>query len=659
VLVSIDTLRADHLPAYGYRGVETPAIDALRRDGILFENAYAHVPLTLPSHASLLSGLLPPESGVRDNLGYRLAATHRTIAKELQERGYATGAFVTAYVLRRETGLAEGFAAYSDVQDPGAGGVAASALRRPGRDALGEAVRWLGTVRGGPFFLFLHLYEPHAPPASEEPFRSRYPPYDAAIATADALVSDLVQALKQADAYDDSLLVLLSDHGEGLSDHGEREHGLLLYREALHVPLVLKLPGGTGAGRSVARAVGLVDVLPTVADVLHLPRNPGLPGASLLDETPPRRGGVYGETYYPEIHLGWSGLRSAISERAHLVSGARQELFRLAEDPREERSVSSAAEGRELEAVLAKEPPELEAPRADAESAEALRSLGYLAGPGGGREPGASRPDPRDHVGDYEALEDALTAARRGDAARAADQLTVVLKREPGLFDAEWELGAVLTRLGRYAEADGAFQKAAALAPSLGPVVGLSAAEVELALGRLDAAQAHARVALEVDPARAHGVLAKAALARGDLKEAESEANRVAGGPRARSEKALVLAQVNGLRGQFRESLATLDVLRASLEGRPLQNLEFLRGEALDSLGRPEEAERAFRAEIEAFPRNLEAYGRLAGLLRRARRSREEVQQVVDAMCTANPGREAASAAALIPGARPCAPQGR
>ena len=602
-----------------------------------------------------MTGLLPPESGVRDNIGYRLAETHPTIASVLTARGYAGGAFVSAYVLRRETGLGRGFSAYLDVQDENGGGIAASSLRRGGRETLGEALRWLGTIQGRPFFLFLHLYEPHAPPSSEEPFRTRYAlPYDAAIATADSLVGDLVQALKRKAVYEKALVVVLSDHGEGLSDHGEREHGLLLYKEALHVPLILKLPGARDAAGTIDRPVGLIDLFPTVTAVLGLPSTPGLPGTSLLSETPPARKGIYGETPDPEIHLGWSPLRSVISDHLHLISGPSPELFRLAEDPREEKNVYGGGEARDLERVLGGEPAGLEPPRSDAENAEALRSLGYLAGPAERDEKGGSRPNPRDHVADYEALQEAMGSARQGQAAAAALGLSRFLERNPGVFDAQWQLAAVLTHLGRYSEAAEAFRKAAILAPSLAPTVGLSAAEVELALGRLDAARDHARAALALDPSRAHGILARVALARNDLGAAEGEARLLDGSPRAGTEQALVLAQVSGLRGRFADSLETLDRLKASLEGRPLANLEFLRGEALVELRRPGEAEAAFRAETEAFPRNLEAYSRLAAVLRGAGRRPEEVQGVVDAMCAANPGKEAASAARRIPGARPC-----
>ncbi len=232
VVVSVDTLRADHLPVYGYRGVQTPALDALGRDSIVFTNAYSNVPLTLPSHAALLTGLLPFENGVRDNIGFRLAPARRTLATLLQSASYATGAAVSSYVLRADRGLAAGFDYYDDSMPNN------PTRERAGMESAAALAKWGGAVRDRPLFLFLHIYEPHAPYTPPEPFASRYAsaPYDGEIAAADAAVGSFVDFLNRAGLYDRAILVFLSDHGEGLGDHGEEEHGVFLYREALRVP---------------------------------------------------------------------------------------------------------------------------------------------------------------------------------------------------------------------------------------------------------------------------------------------------------------------------------------------------------------------------------------------------------------------------------------
>src|SRR6202521_757107 len=250
VLISIDTLRSDHLPAYGYRRVETPAIDALRRDAVLFTRAYSHVPLTLPSHCSILSGRLPGDHGVRDNVGYHFdAATHQSLPMVLKQAGYATGGAVSAYVLRVETGISRGFDFWdSQVAMQFSAGLAQS--RRPGQETARLALDWLHGVAGRPFFLFLHLYEPHSPYTPPEPFASRYKdsPYDGEIANADAVVGGVLAELRRLGVYERAVGVLLSDHGEGLGEHGEAENGMLLYRTTLQVPLLLKLPGARRGG---------------------------------------------------------------------------------------------------------------------------------------------------------------------------------------------------------------------------------------------------------------------------------------------------------------------------------------------------------------------------------------------------------------------------
>src|SRR6266849_2208622 len=222
VLITIDTLRADHLPAYGYRGVATPAIDSLRRDGVLFSSAWSHCPMTLPSHVSILTGQLPAEHGVRNNVGFDFQPDRNpTIAQALQRHGYATGAMVSAFVLRGRTGLARAFETYDDVDEVSRSATALD-LERPASVTAQHAIEWIRTRRKRPFFLFVHFFEPHAPYEPPEPFRSRAAdPYDGEIATADAAVGQVFDELKRRNIYKDALIILTADHGEGLGDHGE------------------------------------------------------------------------------------------------------------------------------------------------------------------------------------------------------------------------------------------------------------------------------------------------------------------------------------------------------------------------------------------------------------------------------------------------------
>jgi choline-sulfatase len=653
VLVSVDTLRADHLPAWGYRGVATPALDALGADSIRFENAYTHCPLTLPAHVSLLTGLLPPESGIRSNIGYRLdAGRHPTLATLLAARGYATGAAVSAYVLRRTTGLDAGFDFYDEVTTA-AGVRTAGEVQRPGPDTVRAALAWLRGVHGRPFFLFVHLYEPHTPYAPPEPYRSRYgASYDGEIAAADAAVGTLVAGLRDLGLYDRSLIVFVSDHGEGLGDHGEAEHGILLYREALHVPLLLKLPGSARRGESESAPVGLRDVLPTVLAVLGLAPPAGARGRNLLDPAPTRAAAVYSETYYPRIHLGWSELRSLMDSRHHYIEGPRPELYDVVPDPaeRHDRIAEEGTVARALSAALEKESGDFALPApATGEERERLASLGYLAT---GPAPGPARgilPNPRDRLGAYAEMRAALalaTAGRDEEAVRALDR---VLAENPGFVDARVERAAALGRLGRYEDSERAYREAIAIAPTLAGPLSLTLGRVHLEMGRFDEAAAAARRALASDPGPAHELLASVALARGDLDLAEQEARLVESDAGAEARAGVILAEVLARRGHLERALDRLDEgarRNAALGIGPVPYEQFVRGDVLARLGRPAEAEAALRAEIRAFPKHARPYASLAIVVALRGRPLAESRLILSRMQEAIPGPQAAKLAA-------------
>jgi len=651
VLVSIDTLRADHLPAWGYRKVETPAIDALRRDAVLFENAYTHCPLTLPAHVSLLTGLLPPEHGVRSNIGYRLdGASHPTLASLLKARGYATGAAVSAYVLRRSTGLDAGFDFYSEVATA-AGAKAAAEVQRDGQTTVRAALDWLGGVSGGPFFLFVHLYEPHTPWTPPEPYRTRYgATYDGEIAAADAAVSTLLDGLRRLDRYDDAVVVLLSDHGEGLGDHGEDEHGILLYREVLHVPLLLKLPRSARGGTSESSPAALRDVVPTLAGVLGLGVPPAAHGRDLLSRAGAETAAVYSETYYPRIHLGWSELRSLVDARYHLIDGPRPELYDVVRDPseREDRVADKTALARSMRAALGTSALVAPAP-ATAEESERLRSLGYLAAAGTPVDPPAGLPNPRDRLSSYARVRAALALASAGRDAEAVHALDAVIAENPGFVDARVERAEALGRLGRYREAERAYREAIAVAPSLAAPLSLTLGRVHLEMGSLAEAAAAAREALASEPGPAHELLGSVALAGGRLDEAEREARLVSGDAGAEARAAVVLAEVAARRGQLAAALARAEDAGRTSGARglgPVPWLEFVRGDVLARLGRNEEAEAALRAEIRDFPRHARAYASLAIVSALRGRPLEDSRRILEAMKQAVPGPQSAQLAA-------------
>ena len=650
VVVSIDTLRADHLPSYGYPAVATPNIDALRSESVLFDNAYTHCPLTLPAHASLLTGLLPPEHGVRNNIGYRLDPKHATLAGLLKARGYATGAALSSYVLRRTTGLDAGFDFYADVTTA-AGARTAGEVQRPGPETVRLALDWVRGVRDRPFFLFVHLFEPHSPYAPPEPYRSRYgPSYDGEVAAADGALGTLVAGLREIGVYEKSIVVLLSDHGEGLGDHGEAEHGILLYRETLRVPLMLRLPGGERAASREAAPAGLRDVLPTLARILDLELPAAVRGRDLLASAGASDAGVYSETFYPRIHLGWSELRSLVDARYHLIDGPRPELYDLARDPAERREILSERPqvASAMRGALANGTSDFVPPSpATAEERERLQSLGYLAGGTAAPAASSARSNPRDRVADYEGMRSALALVRQGrdeEAVRAFDR---VLEKNAGFVDVLTERAAALGRLGRYRESVAAYETAIERAPELAPALSLTLGRVHLEMGALAEARAAAGRALASEPDVAHELLASVALAGGQLDEAEREATLVAHDPGARARAAVVAAEVLARRGQPQAALERLEAVRRDQPDiGPVPWLEFVRGDVLARLGRQAEAEAALRAEIQAFPTHARAYASLAIVSALSGRPLSESRRILEDMNQAAPGPRTASLAA-------------
>ncbi len=459
-----------------------------------------------------------------------------------------------------------------------------------------------------------------------------------------------LERLRQEGLYDRSIVILLSDHGEGLMEHGERHHGVLLYRWALHVPLLLKLPGGARAGTVVRTPVQLVDVVPTLTRLLKLPPGEGLPGRSLLDEGGPSRR-IYAETWYPRIHLGWSELRSLVDERHQLIEGPRPELYDIGEDPRQVRDLAAAEAGtlRSLQAEMVRRHPSgFSAPEpVDAEVRERLAALGYL----GGASPATAErpvPNPRDRIQEIEEVEAAFRLGKRQDG-EAVAAFRRLLGKNPRQLDVQLGLAEALVRLERYEEAAASYRAALAIAPAMSGEIGLALARVSLLLERLDDVETHARAGLETSPAQAHELLAWAALGRADLGRAEREAGRALALAPAATGSALALAEVHIQRSELREALTVLEGASARLRstsGGPVRGFELARGDVLARLGRYPEAQAAFRSEIASFPRNSEAYARLAIVLAVEGRRKSEVASLLEAMHAANPQPETALLAA-------------
>jgi arylsulfatase A-like enzyme/cytochrome c-type biogenesis protein CcmH/NrfG len=613
VLISIDTLRSDRLPAYGYDGVETPAIDALRRESILFERAYSHTPLTLPSHVSVLTGTLPTSHGVRDNQGYAFVPGQGPyLPRDLGRYGYATGAAVSAAVLAGASGLAAGWDLYDD-RVPAIPGVALGGVARPGTDTLAAAEPWLRSVAGEPFLLFFHLFEPHLPYDPPEPFASRYASaYDGEIAAADRVVGELFELLRQLELWDRSAIVLMSDHGEGLGDHGEEEHGIFLYREALQVPLLLKLPGGRRAGERVAAPVGLVDLYPTLlglAGVVPAVAAPAVAGVSLLGAGAGPGGkerAIYAETFYPRLHYGWSELRSLIRGRFHYIEAPRPELYNLAVDPRERRDLvrSEPAVAAELGRGLVAHDRALELPApADDETRRRLAALGYLSG---GANPAGELADPKAKITSLADLRRGFDHYRRGEPAQAVPAFRAVLAENPGIVDG-WEyLALSLRRLGRLDESAAAYRGALAAAGDAPRLIHelartLSEAGDQSAAG----AELERLLALAPGDAAGHETLGLVRLRQRRWEDARAASERAVDLDPGRVEAWNNLGVALYSAGRGAEAL---DAWERAVELDPdLWDVLYNLGTSAAGLGRAEQARRALERFVAAAP--PERYG--------------------------------------------------
>ena len=636
-------MRSDHLPAYGYRGVETPNIDGLRGESVLFARAYSHSPLTLPSHVSIFTGVLPSIHGVRNNLGFTFdGARHPTIPSLLEAGGYATGAAVSAYVLRAGTGLGPVFDVYDDdflIAGEGAG----AALERAGRDTVKAAQSWIGNHADQPFFYFLHLFEPHTPYDPPEPFASRFPlAYDGEIASADAAVGDFLAFLKQAGVFDRAIIVLLSDHGEGLGDHGEAEHGIFLYREAIQVPLIIRLPGGTLGATTISEPVQLIDVLPTVMRLAGDGSQPELPGRSLFGRPVGEAASpaIVAETWVPRIHFGWSELWSLIDGRHHLISAPRPELFDMVADPAERTDLieSLPVEAERLAAALAPQVRPLEeALRIDPADADRLRVLGYVGEVAA--TPAGPLPDPKDRIETLHLLNQATELAAAGKTDQAVTQLQALVAENPG-FTAGWlQLATISQTSGRLEEAISAYEETIRLDPSLTAKCGAALASIHQGLRRYDEAELWARRCIAAGSALGHLQLGRIEFARGNLTAAESEARLAMEDPLYRVTGAVFLAEVLAGQGRVDEALGLVEVADDELEAQhldPVPRLHLVRGDLMGRLERFDEAERDFLTEISWYPDNLTAYTNLAVVYYVTRRV-DQARSTLERMVESNP----------------------
>lgn len=488
VLVTIDTLRADRLGVYGNAQVATPRLDRIAREGAWAPEASAHVPLTRPSHVSLFTGRLPVETGVRDNISPAVVPDTPLLAEVLKGSAFQSAAFVSSVVLEASSGLDRGFDTYSASFEGTGDAQFLNSLQRKGDLSAADAIGWLeGRRREAPearLFLWLHLYEPHDPYEPPEPYATRYAgrPYDGEVAYSDELVGRLDDALARLGIRDETLLVITSDHGEGLGEHGETLHGYFAYQTTLRVPFLARGPG-VAPGTRLDATLRLVDVFPSVLEILGLapPAGTRLAGTSLAPalrgERPAVEPVTYAESLVPLLHFGWSDLRVVREGRWKYVEAPRPELYDLAADPGERANLApaQASKAEAMRGVLRRFLDEerraggANAGAVPAELLEKLGALGYVGG-GGTAETATPGADPKDRIEDFrfanDAIRNGLLQLHAKDYAASVARFQAVLKRGIASFEIHFYLARGLMGLGRAREAVPHFEEATRRQPA-------------------------------------------------------------------------------------------------------------------------------------------------------------------------------------------------
>lgn len=450
LLITLDTLRADHVSCYGPSPVDTPNLDSMARKGARIVRAWTPIPLTTPAHATILTGLYPSAHGVRNNGRFRLPDDVTTLAEVLKAANVRTAAFVASFTTLGVFGLSQGFDVYDD--DLGNDSTGERRSRRPANEVVERAIQWLTANAGAPFLLWVHLYDPHFPYEAPAAYQARFPGdhYSAAVAFTDDQLGQLLQALDRTGAGRRTVVVAVADHGEGLKSHGEDHHGLLLYEEALRVPFLVVAPGRIAPGTLIGELTSTVDVLPTALGLLGRAVPPGVQGRDLLaaSATGNERRRVYGETLFPYEELRWSALYAIREGDLKYIKGPDAALFDLSADPGEQHDLTLQRQQdvRRLDAALVDMAGKIANHErlakaagmgaANPDAIERLRTLGYIAGGSTGDGASGALPalggrNPRDMMEVYYALHDAEALQRSNRAKEALERLTRVEKIDP------------------------------------------------------------------------------------------------------------------------------------------------------------------------------------------------------------------------------------
>ncbi len=517
VVVTIDTLRADHLACYGYSHIKTPNIDQLAETGARFANAFTPVPITLPAHTALMTGQYPMATGIHDFSGNKLASGTMTLARVLKGRGYSTAAFLGSAALDSRFGLNEGFDTYYDHFNLGRfREIHLDEIERRGDQVVDLALKWLESHQQRPFFLWVHLYDPHAPYNPPAPFSSLYRshPYDGEIAFDDVQVGRLFDYLKRQHQYKNSIIVLASDHGESLGEHGEKTHGFFIYTATLHVALIVRIPGD--APRVVQKSVSLVDAMPTVLQALGIAPPASVQGQSrlglIMGRPAEKPSGLYAENYAPLIHFGWNRLLGIEWHGMEYIETTRPELYDLKTDPHElhnlyrtHQALAHEMDERLQDLVRRYTPASKESATVGQSTDPALlaglRSLGYAAVSAANFPQADTRnlPDPKDRVQAYNLVSEALVDKQRGRYEESLRRLTEAEKIAPETLTIRFLAAQDELELRDFARATEGFQYVLDHNPSDGTAA-YYLGVAQLGTGNVGGAVSSFQHALKIDP---------------------------------------------------------------------------------------------------------------------------------------------------------------
>ncbi len=634
LIVTLDTTRADRIGSYGFPDIQTPHIDRLAREGVLFEQAESVAPLTLPAHSSLFTGKFPPAHGVRDNGGFYLGEEHVVLAERLREAGLRTGGFVGSFVLDAKWGIAQGFDTYFDNFDlRKTASLSLSEIERPASEVADAALAWLDEAPEARFFSWVHFYDPHSPYEPPEPYATQFRdrPYVGEIAYVDSQVGRLLKWLDRKDRTRDTVVMVIGDHGESLGDHGESGHGFFVYEGAIRVPFIIRAPYDSMKDRRVDALVRAVDVLPTALDLLGVDASEETAGvtlAPLLTGTERSlRLTAYSEAVYPRYHFGWSDLRALRAGDLKYIAAPRPELYDLSTDPNEETNLYSErsdqadrmhAQLTALESEWQKNAPAIRTEEVDPDTRALLAALGYV-GSFVSADPTPSErstlADPKDKIHLYNLMRRSREAELgEGGPPAAIEALQQVLDEDPEVIDAWVRLGNVQLKERLFPEAIRSYQKALELKPDYDLAV-INLANAYRKAGQPDDAMLGYRQFLRLDPrnAQIRYELAQMLLQRNELEEAEQhllEAVRFSPEMAAAQNARGVVA----LKRSDPETAATL--INEALAMKPDVRLaHFNLALVAESRGDAREAMRLYEQELALYPESYRVEFNLGLLL--------------------------------------------